>query len=74
MTKEKARVMLEEELVNHISTWLDRIAQTGTWSNADLGYIHEDINKDMAKAASLILFSLSDAQKYAVEEGYLKSS
>ncbi len=72
MTKEKARLVLQQELADHIEKWVNHKAEDGgDWHDAEIGYVHDDISIDMTKAALLVLFSISDAQAYSIKEGFL---
>lgn len=74
MSKEKSRQSLILDLAKHIEMWVNDKTENGNeWFDADIGYVHDGIYDDMAKSAMLILTALSDAQRYAIDGGFLKS-
>lgn len=71
-SKEYARRKMQNELTELIDKWIEEknVDDYNLWEDAEIGYLHESAVDQMAATALLVLFAISDAQKYAQKEGY----
>lgn len=72
LSKEHARRKMQNEITELIDNWIEEknVNDSDLWEDAEIGYLHQGAGDQMATAALLVLFAISDAQKYAQEEGY----
>jgi hypothetical protein len=68
------QLKLLTSLTEAINDWSNKIAEEDDILWSEVGHVGDETDVHMANAAFAVLMAITEAQQYAVKEGYLKES